>query len=166
VKEVEQASVGDLHGLDVWVMLSTSGWLSLIAASGWIAAPLAPSVGQVIDRLQRPGTPWVLAFDGLASAVALLTVIMPIAVIVVCASSWFGALRPRVRRIALVAWWTWVALGLGGWAIVFSTASPGLGFFLIEALVPVVVGMLIIALFAIAAAAWRVRHARAQVRHV
>lgn len=142
---------------DTWLILSLLGWLSLIAGAGWLTMPFVGQIGATMDHLQSLGVPAAKLTNVVLACAFLLTLIVPVAAALVPATAWFERLPGRYRKVITGLWATWVAIGIAGLAAALVTRAEGLGFFLVEAAVPLVVGLCAISLLAGAGSAWRRR---------
>ena len=141
--------------IDTWLVLSLSGWVSLIAGVGWVAMPFVGTVGVTMDRLQSPGAPGAKLIDVVLACALLLSFAVPVAAALVPATAWFERLPGRARRSVTGLWVAWVATGIVGLVAALVGQAEGLGFFLIEAAVPSAVGLCVVSLFAGTGALWR-----------
>ncbi len=143
-----------------------AGWVSVVAGSGWVAAAVAAPVGMALDAMQRlDGIVGRLANAALVMTLALVFIV-PVAATLLPATRRFENRPASVRRAIVSAWAVWVFLGLVGWGLFFAeTESTTVGFFLVEAVVPMAVGLLIVTVFAIAATAWRARTGHSRAEH-
>ena len=149
-----------------WIATLLTGWVSFVAGSGWVAAAMVAPVGIAVDAMQRlNGIVGRLANAALVMMLALVFIV-PVAATFLPATRRFENHPSSVRRAIVSAWAVWVFLGLVGWGLFFAgTESTTVGFVLVEAVVPMAVGLLILTVFSIAATAWRARAGHSRAEH-